>query len=112
MAWLEAGGTRDRRRRRHDIMVSDEELQRHVKQVETKRSYRSRDVPTVGTTDGPVEERVDELQSAARETHAELARRIQRVDDAKAEDVRVDTLVERMDDIEERLAAIEDQLAD
>ncbi|WP_254822811.1 hypothetical protein [Haloglomus halophilum] len=93
-------------------MVSDDELQRHVKQVETKRSYRSRDVPTIGTTESTVEERVDELQHAARETHAELARRIQRVDDAKAEDVRVDGIVDRMEDIEERLAAIEDQLAD
>ncbi|WP_276260869.1 hypothetical protein [Haloglomus litoreum] len=93
-------------------MVSDDELQRHVRQMETKRSSRSRDVPTVGTTDGPVEERVDELQSAARETHAELARRIQRVDDAKAEDARVERLVDRMDDIEERLAAIESELTD
>lgn len=93
-------------------MVSDDELQRHVKQVETKRSHRTTDVPTIGTTDGPVEERVDELQSAARETHAELARRIQRVDDAKAEDVRVEGLADRMDDIEERLAAIEAELTD
>jgi molybdopterin-biosynthesis enzyme MoeA-like protein len=93
-------------------MVSDNELQRHVKQVETKRSYRSPDVPTIGTTESTVEERVDELQHAARETHDELARRIQRVDDAKAEDVRVEAIVDRMEDIEERLAAIEDQLAD
>jgi hypothetical protein len=76
--------------RRSDTMVSDDELERHVNRVETRRSYRSPDVPTVGTTDGTLEERVDEMQAAAR----------------------VDDLAERMAAIEERLATIEEQLAD
>lgn len=93
-------------------MVNDDELERHVNRVETSRSYRAEDVPTVGETEGSVEERVEEMEAAARETHDELARRIRRVDEASAESVRVDDLVERMADIEERLADIEERLAE
>lgn len=93
-------------------MVNDDELERHVKRVETSRSREPRDVPTLGSRDGTVEERVDELQAAARETHTELARRIRNVDDASADTARVDTLADRMNAIEERLASIEEQLAE
>jgi seryl-tRNA synthetase len=95
---------------RHDpAIVSDDELERHV---ETSRSDRPRGVPTLGSKGGTVEERVDELQAAARETHTELARRIRNVDDASAETARVDRLADRMTAIEERLATIEEQLAE
>ncbi|MFB6207545.1 MAG: hypothetical protein ABEJ05_13575 [Haloglomus sp.] len=93
-------------------MVSDDELQRHVNRVETEQSRRSPDVPTIGTGDGPVEERVDELQHAARETHAELARRIRRVDEASPDVARVDDLADRLTEIESRLTSIEEELAD
>ena len=80
--------------------------------METSRFDRPRDIPTLGSKGGTVEERVDELQAAARETHTELARRIRNVDDASAETARVDRLADRMTAIEERLATIEEQLAE
>jgi HAMP domain-containing protein len=93
-------------------MVSDDELERHVNRVETGRFSRSPDVPTVGTTDGALAEQVDEMQAAARETHDELARRIRRVDEASAETARVEDIVERLDELEGRLAAIEERLGE
>lgn len=95
-------------------MVSDDELERHVNRVETGGTRRPPAAPTLDsdTADGDLSDRVDAMQAAARETHSELARRIRNVDDASAEVVRVDRLVDRMDDIERRLAAIEDELAD
>jgi polyhydroxyalkanoate synthesis regulator phasin len=95
-------------------MVSDDELERHVNRVETNGPRRPQAAPTLGsdTADGDLSDRVDAMQAAARETHSELSRRIRNVDDASAEAVRDDRLAERMDDIERRLAAIEEELAD
>jgi hypothetical protein len=93
-------------------MVNDDELERHMNRVETSSRRLRSDVPTVGGTDDGLESRVDEMQAAARQTHDELARRIRNVDDASADVAQVDELVDRMSSIEERLAAIEAELAD
>ena len=95
-------------------MVSDDELERHVNRVETSGPRRAPNGPTIGTDDADMDlaERFDRMQAAARDTHAELARRIEHVDETSAEAVRVDDLAARLDRIEERLSDMEDELAD
>jgi hypothetical protein len=95
-------------------MVSDDELERHVNRVETSGPRRAPSGPIIGTDDADVglAERFDRMQTAARDTHVELARRIEHVDEASAEVARVDDLAARMERIEARLAAIEDEIAD
>lgn len=95
-------------------MVSDDELERHVNRVETSGPRRSPSGPAIGTDDADVDlaERFDRMQTAARDTHAELARRIERVDETSAEAVRVDDLADRLDRIEERLSDIEAELVE
>lgn len=81
-------------------MASDEELARHVSQMEGCRGH--------GDTSAVAE--LDEYREAAGEIHNELARRIERVDDESADETDLAAVVERLDRLEARLDDLESRL--
>ena len=91
-------------------MVDDDELNRHVNRVESRQPHDVTVIGGRGDENQPLEERVERMQAAARETHSELADRIRRVDEAAADEAALAGLADRMDEIESRLARIEEQL--
>jgi tetrahydromethanopterin S-methyltransferase subunit G len=81
-------------------MVSDKELEAHVRRVERERAVS-----------GPeLSGRIDELESTARCVHNELARRIERVDESSADAEVLADLADRLEGIEHRLDDIESRL--
>jgi hypothetical protein len=93
-------------------MVDDEELNRHVNRVESRNPHTATVIGGSESDTRPLEEHVEEMQAAARETHSELAARIRRVDEAAADEAALAGLADRMDEIESRLAAVEEKLDD
>ncbi|MFT4884575.1 MAG: hypothetical protein ACI8U4_002091 [Natronomonas sp.] len=81
-------------------MASDEELARHVSQVEGCQGHGN----TAAT------EELDEYREAAGEIHDELARRIERVDEKSADEADLATVVERLERLESRLDDLESRL--
>ena len=82
-------------------MASDEEIARHVAQVEGVRG---------GAAGAAVQEDLDEYKATAGEIHDELARRIEAVDDRSADEASLDDVVERLDRLESRIADLEARL--
>jgi tetrahydromethanopterin S-methyltransferase subunit G len=81
-------------------MVSDKELEAHVRRVERERAVS-----------GPeLSGRIDELESTARCVHNELARRIERVDESSADAEVLADLADRLEGLEHRLDDIESRL--
>jgi tetrahydromethanopterin S-methyltransferase subunit G len=81
-------------------MVSDKELEAHVRRVERERAVS-----------GPeLSGRIDELESTARCVHNELARRIERVDESSADAEVLADLADRLEGLENRLDDIESRL--
>jgi tetrahydromethanopterin S-methyltransferase subunit G len=81
-------------------MVSDKELEAHVRRVERERAVS-----------GPeLSGRIDELESTARCVHNELARRIERVDESSADAEVLADLADRLEVLEHRLDDIESRL--
>jgi polyhydroxyalkanoate synthesis regulator phasin len=81
-------------------MASDEELARHVSQVEGCRGH-----------DGPsAVEELDEYREAAGEIHDELARRIEQIDEKSADEADLAAVVERLERLESRLDDLESRL--
>lgn len=82
-------------------MASDEEIARHVAQVEGVRN---------GVAGAAVQEELDEYKAIAGEIHDELARRIEAVDDSSANEVSLEDVIERLDRLESRIADLETRL--
>lgn len=87
-------------------MVSDDELERRIAEFERT------DSPDPGATVGGDEtvERLDQLESNAREVHQELARRIERTEASAADEETLEELVARVEAIERRLEDLESQV--
>ena len=84
-------------------MASDEELARRVSRVEDRGA--------TGVATGPAaRDELEEYRAAAGEIHDELARRIERVDDATPDEGALRDAMERLDRLEERLDALERRL--
>jgi polyhydroxyalkanoate synthesis regulator phasin len=81
-------------------MASDEELARHVSQVEGCRGHGG----------ASAVEELDEYREAAGEIHNELARRIERVDEEAADEADLASVVERLERLESRLDDLESRL--
>jgi polyhydroxyalkanoate synthesis regulator phasin len=81
-------------------MASDEELARHVSEMEGRR----------GAGGSSTVEELDEYREAAGEIHDELARRIERVDERTAEEADLASVVERLERLESRLDDLESRL--
>ena len=82
-------------------MASDEEIERHVAQVEGVRR---------GAAGTAVQEDLDEYKATAGEIHDELARRIEAVDDRSADEASLEDVIERLDRLESRIAELETRL--
>lgn len=82
-------------------MASDEEIARHVAQVEGVR---------IGAASAAVQEELDEYKATAGEIHDELARRIEAVDDSSADEASLEDVIERLDRLESRIADLETRL--
>jgi uncharacterized protein Yka (UPF0111/DUF47 family) len=84
-------------------MAEDEELARHVAQVEGVVDGGSGAAPALS-------EELDEYRSTASEVHDELARRIQEIDDEKLDESALADVVERLDRLEARIDDLESRL--
>ncbi|QLD87598.1 hypothetical protein HWV07_00525 [Natronomonas salina] len=82
-------------------MASDEEIARHVAQVEDVRR---------GPTGTAVQAELDEYKATAGEIHDELARRIEAVDDSSADEASLDDVLDRLDSLESRIADLETRI--
>jgi uncharacterized membrane protein YccC len=87
-------------------MVSDDELERRIAEFEHTGS------PDPGPTVGGDEtaERLDRLESNARDVHEELARRIERTEASAADEETLEDLVARVEAIERRLEDLESEV--
>lgn len=83
-------------------MANDEELARHVAQVEG--------VDAGAAAAASVREELDDYRSTAGEIHDELARRIEGVDDRKIDEAALADVVDRLDRLEARIADLESRL--
>jgi uncharacterized protein Yka (UPF0111/DUF47 family) len=84
-------------------MASDEELARQVALAE-------RDEGTQRSGGTAVQAELDEYKNVASEIHDELARRIEVLDDGKADDDSLDAVLDRLDRLESRLDDLESRL--
>lgn len=84
-------------------MASDEELARRVARLEDGGDGGVAAESSAG-------EELDEYKAVAGEIHDELARRIERVDDATPDEGSLEDAVERLDRLEDRLDALERRL--
>jgi len=83
-------------------MASDEEIARHVRRQEREHGWGGRGEST--------KDELKEHRETASEVHDELARRIQRVDDAAASEDDLAAVVEKLEEIEARLDDLEGRL--
>ncbi|MFQ3320072.1 MAG: CRP-like cAMP-binding protein [Natronomonas sp.] len=83
-------------------MASDEELARHVAQLEDATK----------TDTSALQEELDEYKSVAGEIHDELARRIESVDEHAADEATLADVVDRLDRLEARLDDLDDRVQD